>query len=170
MAIRMQEPVQREQVEDGLDVAEDHGRVEGLGLVGVEEAILVHGAILADGAALPVRRPLHANRDLAGPSWPHAASMSTPRLRRTVTVTPAAASRAAKRLIRSRSGAWPCERAGRVERDEVDVRAAAQAGQAAGEHLGLLGEVVDARDAGVLEGDPPALDRGVLARRRRGPS
>ena len=54
--------------------------------------------------------------------------------------------------------------AGGVERDQVDVRAAAEPAQPAGQRVGLVRMVVDACDARVLERDPAALGVGVLAR------
>ena len=91
--------------------------------------------------------------------------MSTPRLRRTVTVTPARREVGREAVDPLPIGRLTGERAGRVQRDEVHVGAAAQAHEPAGEQVGLFGSIVHARDARVLERDPPALDRRVLAGR-----
>src|SRR6516164_7063401 len=67
--------------EDGVDVAEERRDDERLGLEMIDPLPLVHVAILADG---------EGTRGIASRvrSWPHAAAMSAPRLRRTVAATP----------------------------------------------------------------------------------
>ena len=125
---------------------------EGLGLELIDPLPLVHGAIVAD-AAHPGGI---ASRER---SWPQAAAMSVPRLRRTVAVTPWARSRSAKARSDGAGGRVPAESVGRVERDEVHVGAAG-AGERAEqppERLGLRRRVVHPGDAGVLERDPAAL-------------
>jgi hypothetical protein len=64
------------------------------------------------------------------------------------------------------TGARPARVAGGVvERDEIDVRAASEPGQAPRERIRLMREVVDAADARVLERDPSTLAFGVGAGR-----
>ena len=126
--------------------------------MGVHPLDVVHGDILADGAG-----PLGTSARFASRSWPHAASMSTPRLRRIVAWTPCGAEPLGEGLDPRAIAGAATESAGRVERDQVHVRAAAEAGEAARERVGLMGMVVDPVNAGVLERHPPALARGVVA-------
>ena len=106
-----------EQPEDSVDVAEDRGHVEGLGLELIDPLPLVHGSIVADGGD---PRGIAARER----SCPHAAAMSVPRLRRTVAVTPCALQPVRERPQRRPRGRVAAEPVGRVERDQVHVRAA----------------------------------------------
>ena len=113
---------------------------EGLRLELIDPLPLVHGSILADGGD---PRGITARER----SCPHAASMSVPRLRRTVAVTPCARSRSANALQRRPGGRVAAEPVGRVQRDQVHVRAA-DAGERAEQPpqgVGLVRAVVHAR-------------------------
>src|SRR5262245_723153 len=90
-----------DQPEHGHQVTEQDARLKRLRLRRVEEAALGHGSIVADAATGPGRGSVRAR------SWPHAASMSTPRLRRTLTCTPCSCSRAANVRMRSPDAAAP---------------------------------------------------------------
>jgi hypothetical protein len=79
--------------------------------------------------------------------------MSTPRLFRTATSTPAARTSRAKRWMTSAGVGGEAARAARVQRDEVDERPAVAREPC--ERPRVLGAVVDAAEHHVLERGPP---------------
>ena len=143
--------------EDGVDVAEDRGAVERLGLGVVDPADVVHGAILADRsgdgsahgpASAAGRRRRRCRCPGSGGRW-----RSARRTRRA----------RAKACIAGGDGLWPGYPAVSFSgmrftwapRRPGSPRSRASA-------RGLGGVVVHARDARVLEGDPAAPGRAEL--------
>ena len=153
-----------EHAEDGARGSRGSTRLEGLRLGRVEPAILVHGPLWPIGAAVGHRRRRPGSElpargvDVDAPVAPdRRPGRRAPRRR------------SAKRVDAVGAGCVPAEPGRRVERDQVHVRAAAEAREPPGERVGLVRMVVDAVDARVLERDPPALGRRRTRAPRRAP-
>ena len=110
-------------------------------------------------------RPAPATRRA---SWPQAASMSVPRLRRTVALTPERLQPVAE-LGRPAAGGDPTVGQPGVGLSGIRLTWAgrAQAAAQGGQLDGVAVAVVDAVDHRPLEAQPPALGREVLGARRR---
>ena len=147
-----------DEAEDGVDVAEDRGDDEGLGLELIDPLPLVHLAIVADPAAprrdrLPRAELAARGGDVGAPVAAHGGGDPV---------------RAQPVGERPESTAWRWRAPPNPAVGLSGIRftcappAPGNAAEQPAERLGLRRRVVHAGDAGVLERDPPALGAGEL--------